>query len=84
MSKLPTRAEMFANAIDALNESRSKLGDARDWLNSDWTPDGSSLPDDAADARVNALRKIGKLKNEIDAMKTRLYGGLDEIAMHDR
>jgi hypothetical protein len=81
---LPTQAEMFENAIQALTEARKQLAAASDWLNADWTPAGSSLPDEAGNARAYVRPKIGQLKNEIDVMKIHLYEGLDEIRMHNR
>jgi len=81
---LPTQAEIFENAIQALTDARNQLSTARDWLNSDWSPVGSTLPDEAGDARAQVRPKIAQLKNEIDVMKTLLYEGLDEIRMHNR
>lgn len=42
---------------------------ARDWLNSDWWPQGTPLTDDAADARTKALALIGTVKGQIDQIK---------------
>jgi hypothetical protein len=36
MSTLPTIDEMFAHAGKALTEAYAALGDAGDWLRSDW------------------------------------------------
>lgn len=35
---LPTQREMILNTIAALDDARSKLSTARDWMQSDWQP----------------------------------------------
>ncbi len=75
--KLPTQQGMFRQALEELDRGRSSLSGARDWLRSDWAPVGSSLPDVAADARIEALEKIGKAKSIIDEAKSELYRALD-------
>lgn len=66
---LPTQADMFTNALDALDAARTSLGDARDWLNSDWKPVGSELTDAGATARREVVRRLSQIKSEIDGMK---------------
>jgi hypothetical protein len=54
MTKLPTREQMFDNAVELLNQAYKLLGDAADWLRSDWRPMGSPLTDVQA-ARRRAM-----------------------------
>ena len=56
MTELPSRAAIFTNCAEALDEAGVALSNARDWLRSDWTPVGSSLTDQAADAREPTQR----------------------------
>jgi hypothetical protein len=42
-TKLPTADEMLARADAELSVAYKALGDAADWLRSDWRPVGSSL-----------------------------------------
>jgi hypothetical protein len=69
MSQLPTRSEIFTNCDAALRDASSALSDARDWLKSDWTPDGVNLSAAAADARQSILLAIGEAKVLIEAMR---------------
>jgi hypothetical protein len=78
-NNLPTQAEIFTNALDALHEARLRLSDARDWLNSDWKPGSPSLPQAAADARHSVKARIGSLKNEIDAAKNEIAAALEAL-----
>lgn len=71
--ELPTWNGVVDNALDELNRSRVALGDARDWLASDWRPLGSPLPDGAGDARMAALELIGQAKGLIDQAKGALH-----------
>lgn len=48
---LPTADEMLDNAEQCLLDAFRNLGDAQDWLRSDWRPVGSSL------TRAQAERK---------------------------
>lgn len=68
-TQLPTRTEMFGKALAGLDSARAALSDARDWLQSDWTPVGSALTPEAGEARQAVLAGIGTSKNAIDAMK---------------
>lgn len=66
---LPTREQMFANAVAELDRAYKALGDAADWLRSDWTPIGSSLTDEQADRRTRMFDEITKAKNAINRAK---------------
>lgn len=69
MTTLPTREQMFDNAEDLLNQAYKLLGDAADWLRSDWTPVGSSLTDEQADRRTRMFNEIDKAKKAINRAK---------------
>lgn len=68
-AELPSRTDIFVNALAALDSARRSLSDARDWLASDWSPTGSALTSEAAQARGTVLAGIGATKNAIDSMK---------------
>lgn len=63
---LPTREQMMQLALAAMEEARADLSEARDWLNSDWQPGGSSLTDDQAAARTATRGAISSCKRDID------------------
>lgn len=69
MADLPTRPELFENARACIDEARSALSAARDWLRSDWQLLGTPLTKEAGQARVAILESIGEAKDLIDAMK---------------
>jgi hypothetical protein len=69
-SALPTREEMFLRALDELSVAYKALGDAADWLRSDWTPAGSSLTDAQGVARSSMFDSIGKAKAAINEAKS--------------
>ena len=81
-TQLPTRTEMFGNALAALDSARAALSDARDWLQSDWTPVGSALTPEAGEARQAVLAGIGTTKTAIDAMKQDLGRAMDSLDAH--
>jgi hypothetical protein len=68
-NKLPTREEMFDNAVELLDQAYKALGDAADWLRSDWTPVGSSLTDEQAERRTRMFEQIDKAKKAINRAK---------------
>jgi len=68
-SELPTRAEIKAGALRHLDAARQEMSEIRDWLNSDWRPLGVPLTDSQAQARSEALRSVGEVKNLIDQAK---------------
>jgi len=57
------------NARESLNQARSGLSEARDWLNSDW-PEGAGPADH--DQRREAARLISEAKALIDQAKNAL------------
>jgi hypothetical protein len=71
--ELPTADEMIRRAVDDLDKAYRALGDASDWLRSDWRPLGSALTDRQFAART-ALQKgiqdaaavINRAKREAD------------------
>lgn len=69
MSKLPTREQMFANAVESLNQAYRALGDAADWLRSDWTPLGSPLTPAQADRRARMFDQIAGATTAINHAK---------------
>jgi hypothetical protein len=66
MTKLPTREEMFDNAVAELDRAYQALGD---WLRSDWTPVGSLLTDEQAARRTCMFEQIDKAKQAINRAK---------------
>lgn len=78
-TQLPTRTEIFSSALAALDSARTSLSDARDWLHSDWTPEGSALTTEAGEARQAVLAGIGTTKNAIDAMKQDVYRAITSL-----
>lgn len=75
---LPTRAEMFAHALEALEHASCSLSDARDWLKSDWRPAGSSLSDAGARARRLGLEYVSDVKGEIEEVKQLMREAIEE------
>lgn len=73
---LPTREQMFDNAIDRLDQAYQALGDAADWLRSDWAPVGSSLTRQQADRRTRMFAEIAQAKQAIN--RARNGAGHDE------
>jgi hypothetical protein len=69
VTKLPTREQMFDNAVAELDRAYKALGDAADWLRSDWTPVGSSLTDEQGDRRSRMFDQIEKAKKAINRAK---------------
>lgn len=69
MSSLPTPDEMFAAAERELDKAYRALGDAGDWLRSDWRPVGSSLTTEQAKRRTRMQAQIAKAKTAINEAK---------------
>jgi hypothetical protein len=69
---LPTWPDLVHRALMELDQARSSMSAARDWLNSDWWPPGTSLADAAADARTRVFTMIGTIKGQIDEIKNLL------------
>jgi len=69
VTKLPTRTQMFDNAVELLDQAYQALGDAAGWLRSDWTPRGSTLTDAQADRRTRMFEQIGQAKQAINRAK---------------
>jgi hypothetical protein len=78
MSELPTRREIFLEATDELSAAYRSLGDAADWLRSDWRPVGASLTSAQADARSEMFDAIGAAKTAINRAKDSAARALDE------
>ena len=78
MSTLPTRREIFLEATDELSGAYRSLGDAADWLRSDWQPVGSSLTDEQAAARSAMWDAIDEAKAAINRAKDAAARALDE------
>lgn len=69
MSNLPTRREIFLEATDELSGAYRALGDAADWLRSDWQPIGSPLTAAQAAARSEMFDAINQAKAAINLAK---------------
>lgn len=66
---LPTADEMLANAEAELTRALAALGDAADWLRSDWRPVGSPLNREQATRRQRMMSKIEAAKRAINQAK---------------
>lgn len=66
---LPTRDEMIRNAVTDIDKAYAALGDAADWLRSDWQPVGSSLTDAQAKTRDRLQKAIADAKAAINRGK---------------
>lgn len=66
--QLPTASEMFQHAAECVHQAYASLGDAADWLRSDWQPLGSSLTDQQGDARSAVFDRIGEAKCQLNAI----------------
>jgi hypothetical protein len=73
--KLPTRAEIFIKALAELDTAYRVLGDAQDWLRSDWQPVGSSLTNEQGKARSAMQDAIAAAKNAVNQAKDAGYRG---------
>ena len=80
MTELPTRAAIFENCARSLESASAALADARAWLQSDWTPVGASLTDEAADARMAALGGIREMRGRIDDLRRDLAAAADSFS----
>jgi hypothetical protein len=69
MSQLPTPDEMLAAAERELDKAYRALGDAADWLRSDWRPVGSSLTSEQAKRRTRMQAEISTAKYAINQAK---------------
>ncbi len=66
MGKLPTREEMFLGASGELQVAYKALGDASDWLRSDWRPLGSRLVAVQVEAKSTVFAQIDAAKRAIN------------------
>ena len=66
---LPTADEMLARAEQAMTDAYGRLGDAADWLRSDWRPVGSTLTDAQAARRSAMFTAIETAKAAINQAK---------------
>lgn len=65
--ELPTIDEIFTGTEAELRKAYKALGDAADWMRSDWRPVGSALTSTQAAARSTVFNKIGAAKRAINA-----------------
>lgn len=63
---LPTREDMLRNAQAQLSVAYKALGDAADWLRSDWRPIDTSLTKEQAEHRKRMFEAIDRAKAEIN------------------
>lgn len=68
MTALPTPEEMLAAAQRELTAAYRALGDAADWLRSDWPP-GTVMTDEQAERRTRMFHEIGEAKAAINRAK---------------
>jgi hypothetical protein len=66
---LPTPDEMLASAERELTNALRALGDAADWLRSDWRPIGSPLTAEQAARRSRMFHEIAEAKGAINRAK---------------
>jgi hypothetical protein len=69
-AQLPTADEILFRARECLNDAYRALGDAGDWLRSDWKPLGSSLTDAQVRERDRIYKAIETCKNAINRAKS--------------
>ena len=74
---LPTREEMFARALADLDRAYAALGDAADWLRSDWRPLGSGLSGVQSHSRSEMFEDIGDAKRLINQAKDAAYRAME-------
>jgi hypothetical protein len=67
MSNLPTPEEMIANADWELSKAYRALGDAADWLRSDWKPSTSLTP--------GQVRRVARMRKAIADAKSAINEG---------
>jgi hypothetical protein len=63
---LPTRGEILRNAQAELDRAYQALGDAADWLRSDWRPFGTLLTAQQARQRSRMSDAITRAKDAIN------------------
>jgi hypothetical protein len=66
---LPTAAEILQHAEQSMTDAYGRLGDAADWLRSDWRPVGSPLTDAQAARRSAMFTAIETAKAAIKQAK---------------
>ena len=66
---LPTREQMFANAVAELDKAYRALSEAASWLRSDWRPVGSSLTNVQTERKARMFDEIGEAKAAINRAK---------------
>lgn len=64
--ELPTIAEIFTDTQAELSRAYQALGDAADWLRSDWRPLGSSLTAAQVTAKARVYEQIAAAKRAIN------------------
>lgn len=74
---LPTRDEIFTKSLEELDNAYRALGDAGDWLRSDWTPVGSTLTDAQGAARSAIRTAIATAKQAINEAKDAAYRAIN-------
>ncbi|TCO61082.1 hypothetical protein [Actinocrispum wychmicini] len=70
--ELPTWNVMVLNTRESLDTARNAATDARDWIMSDWQPVGSTLTNEAAEARTEILKIVHEIKALVDQGKDAL------------
>lgn len=67
---LPTPDEMLDRAKAELSVAYRALGDAADWLRSDWRPLGSPLTNEQARRRTAMRKAIDEAKDAINRARS--------------
>jgi hypothetical protein len=66
---LPSFDRILGQALSSLDEAYRAIGNAQDWLRSDWSPVGSSLTADQANARISLQAGLAAAKRELNRAK---------------
>ncbi|WP_331722858.1 hypothetical protein [Nocardia sp. NBC_00511] len=74
---LPTRIDVFTDALKTLDTARTGLSDARDTLASDTADIDTPPAAGELDAKREAQERIADAKNLLDQAKSALYRALE-------
>jgi hypothetical protein len=78
VTNLPTRDGMFFNANFELGVAYRALGDAVDWLRSDWQPVDTPLTKEQSKARSEMFDLIAEAKGLVNKARDSAYRGMEE------
>ena len=66
---LPTFDRILGHGLASLDQAYRSLGDAQDWLRSDWSPVGSALTAAQAHARSSLQAGLAAAKRDLKRAK---------------